>query len=130
MPLSVLQVEADELCLFLEGGGRFAAKHPIQSASTAEKEAQQDRSAPQDARQGKDTQDETRDLGAVADVALRVVPDDVSLVVDLVDELVRGGGGKRSADDGDDGTAAAGEQGVGPALRQRLAARRTWCSPP
>ncbi len=87
----VLQVEADELGLFLEGGGGLAAEYPIQGPSTPEKEAQQDRSAPQDAGQGKDAKDETRDLGAVADVALRVVPDDVGLVVDLVEELVRGG---------------------------------------
>ena len=98
--------------------------------SAPEKEAQQDRSAPQDAGQGKDAQDETRHLGAVADVTLRVVPDDVGLVVDLVEELVRGGRGKRSADDSDDGAAAAGEQRVRPALRQRLRPGGLGCSRP
>ena len=113
-------METDELCLFLEGGGGLAAKNPDKCPATTEKEAQQDRSATQDARQGEDTQYQSSDLGAVADVALGVVPDNVGLVVDLVEELVRDGRRERSADDCDDGTAAPGEDGARTALRQRL----------
>jgi hypothetical protein len=98
-------------------------------AAAAEKEAQQERSAAQNAGQGEDAQDETRDLGALADIALGVVPDDVGLVVDLVEELVRRGRRERSADDSDDGTAAAGEQGAG-RLSASGCGQVAWVFPP
>ena len=53
-PRLILKVEADKLSLLLEGGGGLAASDAIQGSSTAQEEAQKDRSAPQDARQRKD----------------------------------------------------------------------------
>ena len=50
----ILQVEADELCLLLEGRGGLAARQAIHRSPTAQEEPQQERSAPQDAGQGKD----------------------------------------------------------------------------
>src|SRR5271155_4734107 len=113
-------METDELCLFLKCGSGFATKKPENCTATTEKEAEQDGSATQDSGQGEYTQDQPSDLGAIADVALGVVPDDVGLVVDLVDELVRYGLWERPADDRDDGTTAPGEDGARTALCQRL----------
>src|ERR1700733_4796394 len=113
-------MKTDELCFFLKGRSGFAAKNPENCPAATEKEAEQDGSATQDSGQGEDTQDQSSDLGAIADVALGVVPDDVSLVVDLVDEPVRHGLRERPADNRDDGTTAPGEDGARTALCQRL----------
>ncbi len=88
----VLKVKLDELCFFLESGCGLAANNPVERAAPAEKEAQQDRGAAQNPDQGEDAQDETGDFGALADVTLRVVPNDVGLVVNLVEEFVCRGG--------------------------------------